>query len=926
VADYLVLEEDGTSHVELEDSTNDLLLEESGGWTDHTLPLADGVGDFELTEEGIVWFLTDAIDPVRVIGHLRFPADTVSLTDNVVPKTTWLDHTLPLADSVGITDAQTFSHTLALADSVGLADSAITKTVWDDHTVNPADSIALSDLEGRPDAGDYHLEDDPVDARPYDLESGAGNATSSNDGPVLEMEEGDWIDHALPLADAVSLTDAARRDLSSFRASQVPVEVIVGPTDADARVSQVPAEVLVRSEDQKARISQVPAEVVYQETADAHVSQVPVESVTAPVWNERQRYYDAVRLDFPDGLWRLDEASGNFVDSTGNHPFIPFGSVSYQVNGPTGSDWPAMSVTGGGGASQTSYSTQMDNISFETWFKYDAISADHQVIFANVNSSAGWALLINQNGKLQVVVNGTTYLAESQQALEPGTWYQIVVERRDGVWRYYINGAVDTPNAGTAAPSSAVTTMKLFGSSNLTASMATASYWEVALRGGDIRDHYEAVFPSLVQPGKAAWKVGVLTVPAGGGSVNVNIGKRPKAMIFYGANWTTEDAVVSTPGTAIFRGMVAPNYDFPTQLLQSACAMSPSVSGFRMANYGILNIDTSGTGALLYRATVSFTDTGFTANFDTGASGGYKVIWIALVGVRDVLGIIDSYDKSVEFGFKVEASLLHGAWTAGAVEFWPTTDPNRTQCFFGGGGYPTDNDLNWDGHGAGMTCFAFASIPYPQHLNELWNSDSDLVITSGGHSLGPAIISSLIHVQPQGVNLLDYGHHGDSQDAGMSMGWNDDVSDAGFSTPPANVDDEATIAVDGTVFGLLPFAPGLLLSYSISDEPDEQSIGVRGAGGFGVVAPDFQWCALIDNHAADGSYSRSSYMSFSNGFADTISSAGVHAGQIELLDDGFKMTTKVASIASANHWLWHAFGYPITAGWFPQIYRRVREH
>jgi len=449
--------------------------------------------------------------------------------------------------------------------------------------------------------------------------------------------------------------------------------------------------------------------------------------------------------------------------------------------------------------------------------------------------------------------------------------------------------------------------------------MATASYYERAIAGGEVLAHYEAVHPSVVKPGRATWKAGVMNVPSGG-SVSVNLGRRPNAVIFYGANWTTEDAVITTSNTAIFRGMVCPNYDDPRTIVQSACSLAPAANGFRQsASRAIFQIDQSGTGALLYSASVALTDTGFTANFDVGAGGGYKVVYVALFGVRHCLGIVDTFNRNIEFGFKAEASLLHGAWTDGPVDFWPVGDPNRTQCFFGGGGYPSTNDLTWEGHGAGMTCMGFASIPFPQHLTEMWNSNPRTVITSGGHSTGPALISSLIHVQPQGEGFLDWGHHGDSQDAGMSMGWDDDVSGAGYINPmPAAVDDEAEVFVDGARFGELPFAPGLILSYSISDEPDEQGVGVRGAAGFGVATKDFQWSALVDG------IDRGSYQSFSRGFTDTVSPSGAHAGEIELTETGFKAKTTLASIASANHWLWHAFGHPKRVAWSPSIYRRVR--
>jgi len=697
------------------------------------------------------------------------------------------------------------------------------------------------------------------------------------------------------------------------RVTQATAEAVVAPTSGKARTTQAVAEAIVAPIPPPARLTQVAAEaIVAPLPPNARETQAVVEAVQTPDDTERQRFWDAVRSGGPLAIWRLDDPSGNFLDTSGpfvqgTHPFVPSGTVSYGQPGPA-AGWPAISVDGGGG-SQSSFSTAMNDITFEAWFMPTSVDADHQVIFANVNGGQGWALLINMNGKLQVVVNGSTYLAESRASLDNGTWYHIVVMRRAGTWRYYLNGEVDTPNAGTAAPGSAVTTMKLLGSPDLQASMATAAYYERALTGGEVRDHYEAAFPAApVEPLRAHWKAGTFTVPSGGGDVSVNVGARPKAVIFYGTNWTAEDTVVATTGTALFRGMVAPNYDDPSTLAQNAVAFSPGGDQHRIDNYAILNITTAGAATVLYRATVSLTDTGFTASFDTGASGGYKIVYVVLLNVRHTLGMVGSYSNTQEFGFKPDASLIHGALQG------PVTDDDRwTSAFVGGAGYPGTNDLTWEGHAAGMVSSCYLNSVGQQFINELWNSNPNSIITTSNHFTGPFLTPSNNTALPVGDGLLDFAMSGDPDGGGMAVAWDDEVSDAGFTTPPANVDDETTVAVDGTRFGETPFPPGLVLSYSISNEPDDQGEGPHGAGGFGVATPDFQWSALVD------SIDRGSYQSFSNGYADTVSSSGVHAGEIELLEDGFKMTTTVASISSANHWLWHAFGYPDT--FLPQIYR-----
>jgi hypothetical protein len=85
-----------------------------------------------------------------------------------------------------------------------------------------------------------------------------------------------------------------------------------------------------------------------------------------------------------------------------------------------------------------------------------------------------------------------------------------------------------------------------------------------------------------------------------------------------------------------------------------------------------------------------------------------------------------------------------------------------------------------------------------------------------------------------------------------------------------------------------------------------------------VVTPDFQWCATVDGKSSQGAF-----QSFQRGFADRVSGASVHAGTIELTDDGFVMTTEEDDLTPVST-VWHAFGHPQRVlKWIPQIYRRI---
>ncbi len=116
----------------------------------------------------------------------------------------------------------------------------------------------------------------------------------------------------------------------------------------------------------------------------------------------------------------------------------------------------------------------------------------------------------------------------------------------------------------------------------------------------------------------------------------------------------------------------------------------------------------------------------------------------------------------------------------------------------------------------------------------------------------------------------------------------------------------------------LPFPPGLVLGYSLSDEPPGQSSGsARGAVGFSVITPDFQWSALVDG------FDRGAFQSFQRGMSDVVHNTSVHAGTVALTADGFVVTTEEDDV-SPQPWNWHAFGHPTKSFlWTPHIYRVV---
>lgn len=409
--------------------------------------------------------------------------------------------------------------------------------------------------------------------------------------------------------------------------------------------------------------------------------------------------------------------------------------------------------------------------------------------------------------------------------------------------------------------------------------------------------------------GDATWKVGTLTVPASTGSVaTTGLGGEPKAVFFWGTNWLTEDAAQTGNGLGLFRGMFAPKWDALGTLLQNAACVvaTPSGNAHSNQNNAIRMLNTGGGTTALYVANGTSLDAdGFTLNWTTAAAGGYKVVYAALMDVTNVGARVGLFNgTAISLGWKAGASLLHGAWAG------PIDGSDRTQEFYGGGAYPGTTNTNWEG--AGASIFTFPTSNSAQYNNELDNFTPHTKVTAGGHFSGPFLVASNIVCFPSGggaLHSLTIG--GDTNDGGMVVAWDDEDSRTRRNTP-------ATSQGGTTTQTGIPFEPGLLVGYTISDEPDGQGTGGRGAIGLSVVADGFQWCATVDGKSSQGAF-----QSFQRGFADVVNGTSVHAGTVELTEDGYILTTEEDDVA-AKPVVFHIFGHPLREFlWIPQIYRRL---
>lgn len=619
-------------------------------------------------------------------------------------------------------------------------------------------------------------------------------------------------------------------------------------------------------------------------------------------------YEAAVAASSPRAWWKLDDVSGNPVDSSGNSLNMTSSSITtYQEPGPfTG--WDAIECVNSSGGSRAAVSTQVDNVTFECFLRVDAVGAANQFVFANQATNNGWAVLLSTDLKIQALVQGVAFQSKSPNALVAGEWYHIVVTRRSTVWKYFVNGLPDTTSAGTSTPNASPTVTSLFGSASFSGAMAQAAYYDTALSDATILAHYEAAAGPYGDLSKATWRVGTITVPSGASTVSVtglkgNDGLGPKAVLFYGTNWLTEDTVVATSGLGMFRGMAGPRYS-DAALIQNAAFITPPGNAHAIDNYGILALDTSGVGTnILYRATVSITSDGFNAAFDTGVSGGYKVVYVALMDAVDVGSFVGTTTQAnLAFGFKAGASLHHGAWAGPSV-----TGNDRTQEWYGGGSYPGVS--GWEAAWLDALCFPTSSSG--QTYNEIAANQNPTVISATGMKFtGPFLTPSNLFMHPTGAGLTGMRFQGEAEDGGMIVAWDDPASTTGANTPASS--NGGTVTVTG-----FSFEPGLLLGYTLGDLSSGGSTGGFGGAGFFVVTPDFQWAAILCGSVAPGAF-----QSFQRGFADHVkgSLSQIHAGTVELTTDGFVMTTVEDSVG-ASQTVWQAFGHPLKASWIPKLYR-----
>lgn len=212
-------------------------------------------------------------------------------------------------------------------------------------------------------------------------------------------------------------------------------------------------------------------------------------------------YIQAVLADNPIMFWTLQDASpGPPQDSSGNNlPATAAVGIDYQFAAGPGTTDTCVLVQGGEIVSRPQVTSDVDDITLETWFYHIDVLDDTQNIIGITDADGGYTLHIRnaaESFRLRGSVKNVAFLAASTAGIPATTWTHIVMLRRAGTWMYFINGAVDTANAGTDNPNalSGGTTF-INGTASISAQYAYTAIYETALSNARIQAHYDAMIP-----------------------------------------------------------------------------------------------------------------------------------------------------------------------------------------------------------------------------------------------------------------------------------------------------------------------------------------------------------------------------------------------------------------------------------------------
>ena len=198
------------------------------------------------------------------------------------------------------------------------------------------------------------------------------------------------------------------------------------------------------------------------------------------------------------GYWKLDEASGNIVDESGNgNTAQVHGDVAYSVAGPNGTN-NAMRFSGSNGYAEIQ-NVDLNKFTFSTWIKRGQLSGGYENIILSVNNG-GWGVGINPDNTLFFTNVGNSNVVSTDR-INDTNWHHVVVtfDSDSGNACFYFDGAADSggcKNYGTLFNSSGGTyTINSRGNyqfSGIDESFSGMGIWNRVLSDSEISQIYKA--------------------------------------------------------------------------------------------------------------------------------------------------------------------------------------------------------------------------------------------------------------------------------------------------------------------------------------------------------------------------------------------------------------------------------------------------
>ena len=222
-------------------------------------------------------------------------------------------------------------------------------------------------------------------------------------------------------------------------------------------------------------------------------------------------YASEILADSPVGFWELNDASGNFVDSSGSglaFDLTPVNSPTYRVAGPITAD-PNGAAGFASASSQyashvlNSHFLAVDNFTVEMFIYNITTGRDSVFLTLGDDNVRGYELELNNNtggNKLSIRVMGVADIGEFTTALSINTWYHVVFQRAATAWKLYINGTQDTSQSSSITPGTPLATDTLSIATifsrptahPINGRMAYVAYYNTALSSARIAAHYAA--------------------------------------------------------------------------------------------------------------------------------------------------------------------------------------------------------------------------------------------------------------------------------------------------------------------------------------------------------------------------------------------------------------------------------------------------